>query len=184
MSQQTSSSTFTRELNQAHAHTHDTTADSQQEPTDEMNAHSQQEPVAAMSVKSHQEPAQPKSANHTHQSIYTRDVILVMAASFFFMFSTMLVTPLINGYALTLGVSAVIAGIITGSMSVVSLFLRPIAGNITDRFSKYRLSCIAGVLIFIGVVGYCIAPNGVWLIIFRLINGTGFVLATVCMTFL
>lgn len=182
MSQQTSSSTFTHALNQAHAHTHDTTADSQQEPTDEMNAHSQQEPVAAMSVKSHQEPAQPKSANHTHQSIYTRDVILVMAASFFFMFSTMLVTPLINGYALTLGVSAVIAGIITGSMSVVSLFLRPIAGNITDRFSKYRLSCIAGVLIFIGVVGYCIAPNGVWLIIFRLINGTGFVLATVCMT--
>lgn len=182
MSQQTSSSTFTHALNQAHAHTHDTTADSQQEPADEMNSHSKQEPAAAMNVKSHQEPAQPKSANHTHQSIYTRDVILVMAASFFFMFSTMLVTPLINGYALTLGVSAVIAGIITGSMSVVSLFLRPIAGNITDRFSKYRLSCIAGVLIFIGVVGYCIAPNGVWLIIFRLINGTGFVLATVCMT--
>ena len=182
MSQQTSSSTFTHALNQSHAHTHDTTADSQQEPADEMDAHSQQEPVAAMSVKPHQEPAQPKIANHPHQSIYTRDVILVMAASFFFMFSTMLVTPLINGYALTLGVSAVIAGIITGSMSVVSLFLRPIAGNITDRFSKYRLSCIAGVLIFIGVVGYCIAPNGVWLIIFRLINGTGFVLATVCMT--
>lgn len=182
MSQQTSSSTFTHALNQSHAHTHDTTTDSQQEPADEMNSYSQQEPAAAMNVKPHQEPAQPKSANHTHQSIYTRDVILVMAASFFFMFSTMLVTPLINGYALTLGVSAVIAGIITGSMSVVSLFLRPIAGNITDRFSKYRLSCIAGVLIFIGVVGYCIAPNGVWLIIFRLINGTGFVLATVCMT--
>lgn len=182
MSQQTSSSMFTHALNQAHTNSHDTTTDSQQEPADEMNSYSQQEPTAAMNVKLHQEPAQPKSANHTHQSIYTRDVILVMAASFFFMFSTMLVTPLINGYALTLGVSAVIAGIITGSMSVVSLFLRPIAGNITDRFSKYRLSCIAGVLIFIGVVGYCIAPNGVWLIIFRLINGTGFVLATVCMT--
>lgn len=182
MSQQTSSSTFTHALNQSHAHTHDTTADSQQEPADEMNSYSQQEPTAAMNVKLHQEPTQPINTNHTHQSIYTRDVILVMAASFFFMFSTMLVTPLINGYALTLGVSAVIAGIITGSMSVVSLFLRPIAGNITDRFSKYRLSCIAGVLIFIGVVGYCIAPNGFWLIIFRLINGTGFVLATVCMT--
>lgn len=182
MSQQTSSSTFTHALNQAHTNSHDTTTDSQQEPADEMNSYSQQEPTAAMNVKLHQEPAQPKSANQPHQSIYTRDVILVMAASFFFMFSTMLVTPLINGYALTLGVSAVIAGIITGSMSVVSLFLRPIAGNITDRFSKYRLSCIAGVLIFIGVVGYCIAPNGFWLIIFRLINGTGFVLATVCMT--
>lgn len=183
MSQEISSSTFPHTLNQARANTHDTTAKPQQEPTDEMNAHSHQEPTAAMNTqRSWQKPTQTTNTTHPHQSIYTRDVILVMAASFFFMFSTMLVTPLINGYALTLGVSAVIAGIITGSMSVVSLFLRPIAGNITDRFSKYRLSCIAGVLIFIGVVGYCIAPNGFWLIIFRLINGTGFVLATVCMT--
>ena len=33
------------------------------------------------------------------KSVYTKDVILVMAASFFFMFSTMFVNPLINGYA-------------------------------------------------------------------------------------
>lgn len=48
------------------------------------------------------------------QSIYTKDVILVMAASFFFMFSVMFVTPLINGYAISLGASAVFAGVITG----------------------------------------------------------------------
>lgn len=116
------------------------------------------------------------------QSIYTKDVILVMAASFFFMFSVMFVTPLINGYAISLGASAVFAGIITGIMSVVSMFLRPVAGNLTDRFSKYSLSFIGGVLILIGVAGYCFSPSGNWLLIFRLINGTGFVLATVCMT--
>ncbi len=116
------------------------------------------------------------------QSIYTKDVILVMAASFFFMFSVIFVTPLINGYAISLGASAVFAGIITGIMSVVSMFLRPVAGNLTDRFSKYSLSFIGGVLILIGVAGYCLSPSGNWLLIFRLINGTGFVLATVCMT--
>ena len=116
------------------------------------------------------------------QSIYTTDVILVMAASFFFMFSVMFVTPLINGYAISLGASAVFAGIITGIMNVVSMFLRPVAGNLTDRFSKYSLSFIGGVLILIGVAGYCLSPSGNWLLIFRLINGTGFVLATVCMT--
>lgn len=116
------------------------------------------------------------------QSIYTKDVILVMAASFFFMFSVMFVTPLINGYAISLGASAVFAGIITGIMSVVSMFLRPVAGNLTDRFSKYSLSFIGGVLILIGVAGYCLSPSSNWLLIFRLINGTGFVLATVCMT--
>lgn len=116
------------------------------------------------------------------QSIYTKDVILVMAASFFFIFSVMFVTPLINGYAISLGASAVFAGIITGIMSVVSMFLRPVAGNLTDRFSKYSLSFIGGVLILIGVAGYCFSPSGNWLLLFRLINGTGFVLATVCMT--
>lgn len=115
-------------------------------------------------------------------SIYTKDVILVMAASFFFMFSTMFVNPLINGYARHLGASATFAGIIVGIMSIAAMLLRPVAGNMTDRYSKYALSLIGGILILIGVLGYVITPNGGMLLVFRLINGTGYVLDTVCMT--
>ncbi len=116
------------------------------------------------------------------KSIYTKDVILVMAASFFFMFSTMFVNPLINGYAKSLGASSAFAGVIVGIMSIASMFLRPIAGNLTDKLSKYCLSLIGGILIMIGVIGYVIAPASNWLLIFRLINGAGFVLCTVCMS--
>lgn len=116
------------------------------------------------------------------KSIYTVDVILVMAASFLFMFSVMFVTPLINGYALSLGADSILAGIITGSMSIVSMFLRPIAGNLVDLYSKYCLSLIGGILILIGVSGYWLVNTSGLLILFRLINGTGFVLATICMT--
>ncbi|EFO67705.1 MFS transporter [Lactobacillus iners] len=116
------------------------------------------------------------------KSIYTMDVILVMAASFLFMFSVMFVTPLINGYALSLGADSILAGIITGSMSIVSIFLRPIAGNLVDLYSKYCLSLIGGILILIGVSGYWLVNTSGLLILFRLINGTGFVLATICMT--
>lgn len=116
------------------------------------------------------------------ESIYTKDVVLVMAASFFFMFSTMFVNPLINGYAKELGASSAFAGIIVGIMSLAAMFLRPVAGNLTDKFSKYRLSFIGGVLIFIGVMGYVLTPSSGWLLLFRLINGTGYVLCTVCMT--
>lgn len=114
--------------------------------------------------------------------IYTKDVLLVMAASFFFMFSTMFVNPLINGYAKSLGASSAFAGIIVGIMSIAAMFLRPIAGNLTDRFSKYRLSFVGGVLIVVGVIGYVLAPTSSWLLLFRLINGSGYVLCTVCMT--
>lgn len=105
-----------------------------------------------------------------------------MAASFFFMFSTMFVNPLINGYAKELGASSAFAGIIVGIMSLAAMFLRPVAGNLTDKFSKYRLSFVGGVLIFIGVMGYVLTPSSGWLLLFRLINGTGYVLCTVCMT--
>ncbi|WP_333603753.1 MFS transporter, partial [Lactobacillus acetotolerans] len=88
------------------------------------------------------------------KTIYTKDVILVMAASFFFMFSTMFVNPLINGYAKSLGASSAFAGLIVGIMSIAAMFLRPVAGNMTDKFSKYRLSLIGGILILIGVIGY------------------------------
>lgn len=105
-----------------------------------------------------------------------------MAASFFFMFSTMFVNPLINGYAKELGASSVFAGIVVGIMSLAAMFLRPVAGNLTDKFSKYRLSFIGGALIFVGVMGYVLTPSSGWLLLFRLINGTGYVLCTVCMT--
>lgn len=115
-------------------------------------------------------------------SIYTRDVKFVMAASFFFMFSTMFVNPLINGYAKSLGASATFAGLIVGTMSLTAMFLRPSAGHLTDRLSYYTLSFIGGVLIAIGILGYVITPNAQLLIIFRIINGIGYVIDTVCMT--
>lgn len=116
------------------------------------------------------------------KSVYSKDVILVMAASFFFMFSTMFVNPLINGYAKSLGASATFAGFIVGIMSVAAMFLRPVAGNLTDRITKYKLSFIGGILIVLGIVGYIITPNSGLLLLFRLMNGTGYVLCTVCMT--
>lgn len=118
----------------------------------------------------------------SRSSVYSRDVILVMAASFFFMFSVMLINPLINGYAKDLGASATFAGVIVGIMSVAAMFLRPIAGNLTDRVSKYRLSLIGGILIIVGVLGYALAPAASWLLLFRVVNGVGYVLCTVCMT--
>ena len=105
-----------------------------------------------------------------------------MAASFFFMFSTMFVNPLINGYAENLGANAAFAGFIVGIMSIAAMFMRPIAGNLTDMFSKYRLSFIGGILILTGIIGYILSPSSMWLLLFRLINGTGYVLCTVCMT--
>lgn len=117
-----------------------------------------------------------------NSSFFSRDIILVMVATFLFQISVMSVNPLINGYARSLGASSAFAGLVVGIMSVTSMFLRPVAGNLTDRVSKYRLTFIGGLLCSVGNIGYIVTTRPGWLLAFRLINGTGFVLCTVCMT--
>ncbi len=70
---------------------------------------------------------------------------MVLAASFFFLMSPMLVNPIIAGFSNNVGANSVLAGIVAGMMNLTSLILRPLAGNLTDRFSKYRLSSIGWV---------------------------------------
>jgi len=114
-------------------------------------------------------------------SFFSKDIVCVMFATFFYQFSIQAVNPLMNGYARRLGISSTFAGIIVGVMSVTSLLLRPFAGNLTDRISKYHLALIGGSLCAISDLGYLFAFDAPWLLTFRIINGLGFVLCTVCL---
>lgn len=111
----------------------------------------------------------------------TRDVSLIMAASFFYMACPMLVTPLITGFSESLGASAVLMGLVGGMMNVVSLCCRPFVGNLADKISKYRLSTIGSALMILACVGYVCAPNPAFIVAARVVNGIGFSLCSVCM---
>ncbi len=104
-----------------------------------------------------------------------------MLATFFYQFSIQAVNPLMNGYARNLGINSSFAGIIVGIMSITSMILRPFAGNLTDRISKYHLALIGGSLCAMSDFGYLFAVNVPWLLIFRIVNGLGFVLCTICL---
>ncbi|MFC6201064.1 MFS transporter [Lactiplantibacillus nangangensis] len=114
-------------------------------------------------------------------SFFSKDIVCVMLATFFYQFSIQAVNPLMNGYARNLGINRPFAGIIVGIMSLTSMVLRPFAGNLTDRISKYRLALIGGSLCAISDFGYFFSFDASWLLFFRLINGLGFVLCTVCL---
>lgn len=115
------------------------------------------------------------------QKIYSKDIILVLTASFFYMASPMLVTPLITGFTESIGASAALMGLVGGMMNFVSLFCRPLAGNLADRISKYKLSFAGAVFMTIACVGYIFAPNEAVVAIARIINGFGFACCSVCM---
>lgn len=115
------------------------------------------------------------------KSSYSKDIILVLTASFFYMASPMLVTPLITGFTESIGGSAGLMGIVGGMMNLCSLVCRPLAGNLADRMSKYRLSLIGAVLMTAACGGYIAAPNALIVVVSRIINGAGFACCSVCM---
>ena len=77
------------------------------------------------------------------ERLYSRDILLILGASFFYFSCPMLVTPIITGFSGSLGASAALMGLIGGMMNLCSLFCRPFAGNLADKIDKSRLS-IAG----------------------------------------
>lgn len=116
------------------------------------------------------------------QKMYSKDIILVLAATFFYMSSPMLATPLITGFSESIGATAAVMGFIGGLMNLVSLVCRPLAGNLADKISKYKLSFIGAIFMTAACVGYVFAPNEAVLVISRIVNGFGFACCSVCMS--
>lgn len=106
---------------------------------------------------------------------------LVMLATFCFMSSNMLANPIVAGYAESLGASGMLMGVVAGSMSFISLFCRPIAGNLSDRTSKRTLVAAGTVLYFAAGLLYYFAGSPIMLIMARVINGVGFACCSVCL---
>lgn len=113
--------------------------------------------------------------------LYTPDVKLVLVASFFFLMSPMLINPVIAGFATNVGASSALAGLIAGLTNLTSLVLRPLAGNLTDRVSKYHLTLVGACLLLLASLGYGLTNNLSLIMAFRILNGVGYTLCSVCM---
>ena len=131
--------------------------------------------------QSTQQSNKPKQPQHKHDRLITRDMALVMLATFCFMSSNMLANPIVAGYAESLGASGMLMGVVAGSMSFISLFCRPIAGNLSDRTSKRTLVAVGTVLYFAAGLLYYFADSPIMLIMARVINGVGFACCSVCL---
>lgn len=114
--------------------------------------------------------------------LYSRDILFILIASFFYFASPMLVTPLITGFSGSLGASAALMGTIGGLMNLCALFCRPFVGNLADRLSKYKVSFAGGLLQTIACLGYIFAVSPAMIVAARIVNGVGFACCSVCMS--
>lgn len=123
-----------------------------------------------------------KNGEFMTEKMYNRNIVLILAASFCYMACPMLITPLIVGFSESVGAAAVLTGIIGGLMNMCSIVCRPVVGNLTDRFSKYRIALIGAILTTVACIGYIVAEDPVLIVISRIVNGVGFSCCSVCMS--
>lgn len=116
------------------------------------------------------------------KSMFSRDAIFLLVASFFYILSCMIISPILSGYAVSLGASISLAGTIVGLSSAFSFFARPLAGNLSDRLPKRPLA-LAGTLT-VGVVGlgYAMVAAPYQLAILRIITGFGLAMGSVSLS--
>ncbi|NEG69993.1 MFS transporter [Bifidobacterium choloepi] len=121
------------------------------------------------------------ATNHKEKLI-TRDVALIMGATFFFMAANMLGNPIIAGYSGSLGANGVMMGVVAAALTLTSLFCRPVAGNLADKTSKRVLAFAGAAIYVVADVWYACAGNELSLLLARIVNGVGFACCSVCLS--
>lgn len=67
-------------------------------------------------------------------------------------------------------------------MNLCALFCRPLAGNLADKISKYKISFLGAGLMALSCLSYMAASEPGLIVVSRLINGVGFACCSVCMS--
>ena len=116
------------------------------------------------------------------QKVYTRDVLLIMVAAFFYMFCSMSSVPIIAGYAESIGASGVLMGIISALTSGIAILCRPITGNLSDRTRKIRLIASGCLMMLTACLGYVFVPSLWFLMIMRCLHGVGYACCSIGMS--
>jgi len=116
------------------------------------------------------------------ESAYSKNAILIMITSFFYMAGPMIVMPLMAGFIESLGTGGAMMGFATSLTSLAALVCRPLAGNIADRMRKSRLALFGVCCLIVGSLGYALVHSPWLVLLFRVITGIGFAFTSASIT--
>ena len=116
------------------------------------------------------------------EKTFSKDAILALIGAFCYISCATMAMPITAGFTKSLGGSAELMGFMTGLMYLVSLCMRPVAGNLADKFSKAKLTIVGSGLMAISNFAYAMAPNLIILTIARIVCGIGYAACTVALS--
>ena len=108
------------------------------------------------------------------EPIWTVKFILVIIMAMFSGLAAQLTYPLVARFSLTLNPDITLAGTIAGLMSLMSLFVCPFAGLLSDRFSRKRILQVSSICYASVLLMHALIRTIPGLIILRLLVGVFF----------
>ncbi len=88
-------------------------------------------------------------------------------------------TPIVSNYAVSLGMTVALAGVLAGLNATTSVFMRPISGFVSDRFSKKSLMVGAAAAMAVAVLGCAFSTSALAIGFFRVVLGMAFAFKSV-----
>lgn len=88
--------------------------------------------------------------------------------------SFFMVAPTLSKYAIQLGATLPVAGVIAGLFSITALVARPFGGIAADRLNKKLVLIIATITMGIAAIGYSLSTNIPMFVAFRVLHGIAF----------
>jgi MFS family permease len=104
-------------------------------------------------------------------TIWNRNFICVILTNFMLCIAHYSVNPLVASYAIHLGASALIMGLLTSLLYGVALSMRPVAGPVTTKFDKRKLMIMVFTLGGVVNIGYALFHSITTFILFRFLHG-------------
>ena len=116
-------------------------------------------------------------------SIWNRNFVCILLTSFILGIAHFSVNPLVASYAIHLGASALVMGILTGLFFGIALSMRPVAGPVITKFDKRKLMIMVFAIGGIANIGYALFHSISAFIVFRFLHGVQYSLVgTLTMT--
>lgn len=114
--------------------------------------------------------------SNENTKLFNKHYIILMIISFFSSGSFYLVNVILSAYAVKMGATLALSGVIIGCFSITSLIIRPFSGVIVNRINNKSVLMFAIVIMFISSLAYALVNNPYALIAVRILHGIGFAL--------
>lgn len=110
----------------------------------------------------------------TKAHLWSIPFLLVFLAEYMLQIGLYTIRPIVSSYAVSLGSSFSLAGLLSGILSGVALLCRPLCGLISDRFNQISILLIASAVISISFFGSVAIPTLPSIGIFESLKGAAF----------